>query len=112
MNKQPLSKPCEPHTRAQRLALWFFNGPRPKPKLPSRSLGTLTRLPATLLFLLALLSGCVSGSPVLPNPYVPCDHPRVSVATMEGLTQGLLDYADSVDLCNALNGHPLDKDTK
>ena len=112
MNKSSLCSYCGTSNRQPQQLCYECFEPLSKPKPPSRSPWTRNLLSATLLFLLALLSGCVSGSPVLPNPYVPCDHPRVSVATVEGLTQGLLDYADSVDLCNALNGHPLDKDTK
>lgn len=60
---------------------------------------------AILLFLLALLTGCASGSSAPSNPYVPCQHPIVSTASTGGLVQGLLDYADAIDTCNALNGN-------
>jgi hypothetical protein len=106
MNKRPLWRLSGTHRPVQQPVSSKCSESLTRPATVSRPLGIRTLLPATLLCLLTLLSGCVSGSPVLPNPYVPCYHPRVSVATMEGLTQGLLDYADSVDLCNALNGQP------
>lgn len=49
-----------------------------------------------------LLTACASGSAVT-DP-VPCQHPLVDVKRDGGLAQGLLDYADALDLCNALNG--------
>jgi len=57
-----------------------------------------------LLSLLALLTACASGSGAPSNPDVPCEHPSVSTSTTGGLTQGLLDYADALDFCNALRG--------
>lgn len=49
-----------------------------------------------------LLTACASDSAVT-DP-VPCQHPLVDVKRDGGLAQGLLDYADALDLCNALNG--------
>lgn len=49
-----------------------------------------------------LLTACVSDSAVTEP--VPCQHPLVGVERNGGLAQGLLDYADALDLCNALNG--------
>ena len=49
-----------------------------------------------------LLASCVSGSAAFEP--VACRHPGVDVKTHAGLAQGLLDYADAIDLCNTLNG--------
>lgn len=49
-----------------------------------------------------LLTACVSGSAVT-DP-VQCQHPLVDGKSVGGLAQGLLDYADALDLCNTLNG--------
>lgn len=49
-----------------------------------------------------LLTACASDSAVTEP--VPCQHPLVDVKRDGGLAQGLLDYADALDLCNTLNG--------
>lgn len=49
-----------------------------------------------------LLTACASGSAVT-DP-VQCQHPLVDGKSVGGLAQGLLDYADAIDLCNTLNG--------
>lgn len=54
------------------------------------------------LSLVLSLTACVSDSAVTEP--VPCQHPLVDVKRGGGLAQGLLDYADALDLCNALNG--------
>lgn len=49
-----------------------------------------------------LLTACASDSAVT-DP-VQCQHPLVDVKSSGGMAQGLLDYADALDLCNTLNG--------
>lgn len=49
-----------------------------------------------------LLAACASDSAVT-DP-IQCQHPLVDVKRDGGLAQGLLDYADALDLCNTLNG--------
>lgn len=49
-----------------------------------------------------LLTACASDSAVT-DP-VQCQHPLVDGKSVGGLAQGLLDYADAIDLCNTLNG--------
>lgn len=49
-----------------------------------------------------LLTACASDSAVTEP--VQCQHPLVDAKRDGGLAQGLLDYADALDLCNALNG--------
>lgn len=62
----------------------------------------------TLLCLLLSLTGCASGSSVHVDA-VPCHHPVVDVSSNGGLARGLLDYADAIDTCNALNGFPIEE---
>lgn len=54
------------------------------------------------LSLMLSLTACASGSAVTEP--VACRHPAVDVKSAGGLAQGLLDYADALDLCNTLNG--------
>lgn len=54
------------------------------------------------------LTACASGSAVVE--FVPCEHPTVDAKSTGGLAKGLLDYADAVDTCNTLNGHPATQD--
>ena len=54
------------------------------------------------LSLSLLLTACASDSAVTEP--VPCQHPLVDVKRDGGLAQGLLNYADALDLCNTLNG--------
>lgn len=49
-----------------------------------------------------LLTACASAS-VVVEP-VACRHPLVDIKSAGGMAQGLLDYADALDLCNTLNG--------
>lgn len=54
------------------------------------------------LSLMLFLTACASDSAVTEP--VPCQHPTVDAKRAGGLAQGLLDYADALDLCNTLNG--------
>lgn len=56
------------------------------------------------LCLLLSLTACASVSGAVE--FIPCQHPTVDATTAGGLAQGLLDYADAVDTCNALNEAP------
>lgn len=53
--------------------------------------------------LLLSLTACASGSGAPRDP-VKCQHPTVDVTTDGGLWKGLLDYHETVELCNSLNG--------
>lgn len=57
-----------------------------------------------LVCLLLSLTACAAA----PVSAVRCDHPLIDPTTHGGLTRAVNAYAEAVDLCNALNGFPLE----
>ena len=55
-----------------------------------------------LLLLSLSLTSCANVSSA--SDPVACPHPLVDPRTAEGMAQGLVDYADALDMCNTLNG--------
>lgn len=61
----------------------------------------------TLVLLLLSLTACARspGPAVLP---VQCLHPEIDPYTHSGLTHAVREYSEALNLCNTLNGYPLE----
>lgn len=55
-----------------------------------------------LLCLSLSVLGCARSSGV--SEPVTCLHPTIDASTVGGLVQGLVDYSEALDMCNALQG--------
>lgn len=104
MNKHFKLTPCGPLSVASKSLSPEYSDSVQKPSLrPSCPLTRLLNF-GILVFLLASLTACASASIAPSDPPVPCPHPIVAVGSVGGLVQGLMDYADALDYCNALRG--------
>ncbi|ARB30336.1 Rz-like spanin [Pseudomonas phage phiNV3] len=53
------------------------------------------------------LTGCATGQGSAVSP-VRCQHPEVDPYTNSGLAVAVQAYGEALDLCNTLNGYPLE----
>jgi hypothetical protein len=57
--------------------------------------------------LLALLTACAAAPQPAASP-VRCLHPEIDPYTHSGLAVAVAAYGEALDLCNTLNGYPLE----
>lgn len=65
----------------------------------------LTGLGVTLLHL--SLTACATPPAYAAKP-VQCEHPEIDPTTQGGLPLAVQAYAEALNLCNTLNGYPLE----
>lgn len=66
----------------------------------------LIRIVAGLILVPLLLS--LTACATTPASAVRCEHPEVDPYTNAGLVRSVVAYGEALDLCNSLNGFPLE----